>query len=344
MANIIVASTRKSAGKTSVIIGLARNLERKMAYVKPLGDRLLYRKKRLWDYDAAVVLNVLGSNASAEELTIGFEPSKLRYMYEPAQVAERLRDLVKINCEDDDRLLFVEGGSDLSHGTSVDLDALSVARAIGGKLVIVAAGGEDRVVDDVAFFKRHVDAAGVDLLGVIVNKVSDPDDFELTHLEEIRKLGIPVLGVLPQQAEMTRESVRFLSDCLFARVLSGEKNLDRMVHHVVVGASTSGGILREPVFQKENKLVITSGDRSDIVLAALETSTSGVVLTNNILPPANIVAKAAAQGMPLLLVPADTFAVAKQVDDLEPLVTREDMAKQNLLAEMIAKRVNLDAF
>ena len=55
MKSLIIASTREGAGKTSLMIGLTRAIEKRFGYVKPLGDRPLYRKKRLWDYDAALL-------------------------------------------------------------------------------------------------------------------------------------------------------------------------------------------------------------------------------------------------------------------------------------------------
>ena len=59
MKSLIVASTRESAGKTSMLVGLAGVLDRRFGYIKPLGDRFLYRKKRLWDYDAALFARLL---------------------------------------------------------------------------------------------------------------------------------------------------------------------------------------------------------------------------------------------------------------------------------------------
>jgi BioD-like phosphotransacetylase family protein len=342
MANLVVASTRKSSGKTAMILGLARALGKSAGYIKPLGDRLLYKKKRLWDYDAAVVLSALGSNALAEEVTIGFERSKLRYMYDEEQISVRLKELSSLGGEGRS-LLFVECGSDLMHGSSVHLDALSVARCVGGKLLLVAGGGrDDAIVDDVAFVKRSVDTSGVEIAGVIANKVMDPDDFRMTQAQELKQLGVPLLGVVPMRPELGRASVRFLADCLFARVISGEGNLDQQVHHIFVGAMSADAALRDPSFRKENKLIITSGDRSDMILAALETSTAGIVLANNLLPPANIVSRAAERNVPILLVPTDTFQAAKQVDDLETLITREDREKLALLEELVRDNVAVD--
>lgn len=340
MANLIIASTRKSAGKTGLAMGLAQVVDKQMGYIKPLGDRLLYRKKRLWDLDASVLIDVLGTQSAAEELTIGFEQAKLRYMYNETQVLERLDELVKANSQSKEHLI-IECGTDLAHGTSVHLDAISVARHVGGKVVLVAGGGEDAIVNDITYLKRYVDLAGVDLVGVVANQVSDPDDFAYTHLDELRKLGVKVLGVIPRRKELTRVSMKYIADCLFARVMAAEGNMEQPVHHLFVGAMSADTIMRDPLFQKKNKLFITSGDRSDLILAALESSTSGIVLSNNILPPPHIVSRAAERNVPLLLVPSDTFQVAKQMDDMEPLVTTDDKAKIALWKELVREHVDL---
>ena len=55
MRRLVLASMREAAGKTSLIVGLGKAIEKPFGYMKPFGDRLLYRKKRLWDYDSALI-------------------------------------------------------------------------------------------------------------------------------------------------------------------------------------------------------------------------------------------------------------------------------------------------
>ena len=90
MNRYVVASTRQSSGKTSLIVGLAQSRCSRFGYIKPLGDRLLYRKKRLWDFDASLVASVLGLDHAAEDMTIGFERTKLKYMYDEQSTKARL--------------------------------------------------------------------------------------------------------------------------------------------------------------------------------------------------------------------------------------------------------------
>ena len=99
--------------------------------------------------------------------------------------------------------------------------------------------------------------------------------------------------------------------------------------------------LQEPIFKKEDKLIITGGDRDDMIIAALESDTSCVILTNNIVPSSNIIAKASKLNIPLLLVSEDTYQIARQIDNIEPVLTKGDDDKMNLIAEMVMKHIDI---
>jgi BioD-like phosphotransacetylase family protein len=339
----VIASMRKSAGKTSVIVGIAAALNKKMAYFKPFGERMLYRKKRLWDYDSALITNLFGLKEDPVDMSIGFDHSKLRYMYDQEGTQKKVLETIA-NIGKDKEILFIEGGRDLSYGMSVYLDTLSLAKYSGSRLVMVISGEEDTILDDILFLKKHVDLAGVNLSGVIVNKVQNVEDFRTTHLPVIQKLGVRVLGVIPYQSDLTYFSVYYLADRLFAKVITGEGGLKKVIKNIVIGAWSANIFLQNPLFKKENKLVITGGDRTDMILAALEGDTSGIILTNNILPPSNIISKASEKNIPLLMVFSDTYQTAKQIESLEPLLTREDADKVDLLKEMMEKHVPLNEF
>jgi BioD-like phosphotransacetylase family protein len=245
--------------------------------------------------------------------------------------------------EADRELLFIEGGREIGYGLSVHLDALSLARHTGGTLILVLAGDEGTILDDAHTIKRHLDLEGVRFGGVILNKIPDVEDFQATQLAAIRDLGVPVLGLLPQEGSLTRLSLGFLADSLFAKVIAGEAGLAKPVTHIFVGAMSTDAAMRNPFFTRPQKLVITSGDRSDMILAALQGDSVGIVLTNNILPPTNLIALAGQRGVPLLLVAADTYQTAKQVDDIELLLTPTDTEKIDRLARLAAERLDLEA-
>jgi hypothetical protein len=341
MDKVIIASIRKSAGKTSAIVGTAAALNKKMAYIKPFGERMLYRKKRLWDYDSDLIANLFGLKEDPVDMSIGFDHSKLRYMYDEEGTQRKLLETIG-NIGRDKEILFIEGGRDLSYGISVHLDTLSLARFTGSKLFLVISGDENTIMDDILFLRKHVDLGGVDLGGLIINKVGNLDEFQTTHLPAIHQAGLPVVGLLPFQRELTYFSVYDLAERLFAKVITGEGGLKRIVKNIIIGAWSANVFLQNPLFKRENKLVITGGDRTDMILASLESDTSGIILTNNILPPSNIISKASERNIPLLMVFADTYQTAKQIDTLEPLLTKDDVEKVALLKQMIQKHVDLN--
>jgi BioD-like phosphotransacetylase family protein len=343
MYRLVVTSMQPNAGKTSIIIGLAKALHKKIGYIKPFGDRLLYRKKRLWDYDSALMNNIFSLGEDPADMSIGFDHSRLWYIFDKETITQKVRELQQRTGKDID-ILFIEGGKELSYGVSVYLDALSIAKSLSGELVIVISGKEDTIIDDIVFLKNHVNLNAVNLKGIIINKVPNLDDFVNIHLPKIKLLDINVLGIIPYYEELPRFTVNFLADRLFAKIITGESFLNRQVKSIIIGSMSASAAIKSPVFHEENKVVITSGDRHDMIAAALEGDTAAVILTCNIEPTPEIISKASERKIPLLLVSPDTYQIAKQIDFMEPLLQKDDTDKILLLEQMIRKHVNLQEF
>jgi hypothetical protein len=85
--------------------------------------------------------------------------------------------------------------------------------------------------------------------------------------------------------------------------------------------------VKNPLFGKRKKLIITSGDRTDMILAAIDEGASCIVLTNNIIPPARIRERAEEFSIPLVLVPWDTYTAAKHVEAIKPWISEKDEKK-----------------
>ncbi len=155
MKTIIIGSIHRNAGKTSIITGIAKALDKKTAYLKPFGDRSFFHKKRLWDYDSALVKDILNLPYDLENITIGVEHIKLRSIYNEDRIRAKFTELLTNVSERD--ILFIEGGRDLAYGSSVHLDLMSVAKYTNAKVVIVVDGQSDSAMDDIYFLKAYVD-------------------------------------------------------------------------------------------------------------------------------------------------------------------------------------------
>lgn len=342
MRKILVASIREGAGKTSLIIGIAASAKFKYGFLKPFGDRLVYRRKKNWDYDCFLIRNLwkLDTETESEEITLGFNHSKLRYVYNQGTTKEKLLEMAETAGSDKD-FLFIEGGKTLSYGTSIFLDSISMARQLEAKIIFVVSGDDDTIIDDITYIKNHTDLKGLDFGGVILNKIQDVENFSNFYLKGILDMNVPVLGIIPQKELLTFFSVDYLSKKIAAKVIAGENGLKNIVKNIFVGAMSTNRALRNPLFAKPQKLLITSGDRVDMILAALDSDTAGIILTNNILPPSKIISLASEKDIPLLLVESDTFEVAKQTDRMEALLTEDSQEKISTLVQLVKEHVKV---
>jgi len=343
MKSLIVGSMDGNAGKTSLILGLAKATGKSFAYIKPLGDRLVYRKKRVWDYDAALLTNVFKMNQSPEDITVGFEHLKMRFKYDEEGIKSRVVTMAGDVSRGKD-MLFVEGGRDVQFGISFYLNVLYLAQYLAGRLVMVVGGEENYIVDNVIFIKKFLNFNGIDFRGVVINKVRNADDFKTVYMPIMQKTGIDILGIIPYQEELTFFSLDYLTQYLLATVVAGKDGLNRRVNNIFVGAASVDSAYADAKFHRENKLVVTSGDRSDMLLASFEDKcTAAVVITNNIMPPQNILDKADKAKIPVLMVPIGVYETAKQIESLPPLITAKDTREIALMEQLVRDNVNIDA-
>jgi len=128
---------------------------------------------------------------------------------------------------------------------------------------------------------------GVDVLGCIINKADET--LSLTALR--LKTDLPVF-IIPERAELYLPTVAAFKRWLDGAVVCGEKNLRALVGNSVVAAMEVGNFLPEV---KERSLIITPGDRNDIILGCIAArqsgsfpEISGMVLTGNLLPHENV--------------------------------------------------------
>ncbi len=114
---------------------------------------------------------------------------------------------------------------------------------------------------------------------------------------------------------------------------------------VVVGAMGAQNAMK---FFKRGVLLITPGDREDIILAACtsidaqsEEKMAGIVLTGGLRPPESILKIIRAMPIPVLLAQADSYQVASRVHNLIVKTRPSDAEKISLIRDIVAKNVNV---
>lgn len=319
MKTIYITSVERYSGKTATCLALGKRLQAndfQVGYLKPLSLSPWRVGNKIADEDAAFVIEALNLKASPWELSpVVVTPEFLR---------ERLRDQVDINLMEQVKVaaaaagagkdvLLLEGGASLREGHAVGLPTPAVAAELGSHiLVIVKYRDYVRVLDDALASQARLGAA---MNGILINRV--PEEamafVRETAMPYLEKHNIPVFGILPELRSLEALTVGEIIQVLDAQVLTGKPDLQALVETLTVGAMTADAALSR--FRKQmNKAVITGGDRTDIQLAALETSTTCLILTGNLHPSPLIVKQAEEFGVTVLLVPLNTMETVETVE------------------------------
>jgi BioD-like phosphotransacetylase family protein len=211
--------------------------------------------------------------------------------------------------------VLLEGGGSLRQGYAIGLATPFVAGMLDATaLAVVKFRGRIRMLDDAIAAQYRL---GERLLGIVLNRVPD-QEWEFTTQRAIPVLeqrGIRVMGALPERPHLAAISVAELVETLDAKVITGEDKGEALVDSLMVGAmGAQEALSRFRVSQ--NKAVITGGDRADVQLAALETSTIALVLTGNLRPSAAVVERAAEMGVVVMVVQHNTMEAVESIESV----------------------------
>jgi BioD-like phosphotransacetylase family protein len=356
MKTLYITSVERYAGKTATCLALGKRFQKdgfQVGYLKPLSLQPWRVENKIADEDAAFVIETLGLKAKPWELSpivvnSEFLQSLLEGKFEDHLMERVLEAIDSISRGLD--ILILEGGGSLCEGHVVDLPVPKVAKALKSAVIALVNYREEvSVLDDALAAQNQL---GAELRGVIINRVPEPSkpfvkDLVRPFLED---RAIPILGVLPEVKSLAAITVGELIEVLKAKVLVKHYSEEALVENLTVGAMTAEAALSR--FRKQtNKAVITGGDRTDIQLAALETSTTCLVLTGNLKPSPLIVKQAEELEVPILLVRPNTLETIEIIEDVfgktrlgQPIKLKKfrTLLSQNIDWDRLYKTLDLD--
>jgi len=317
MTAIHVTSTSTFAGKTAVCVGLGIQLIHDgipFGYLKPITRAARVLEGKLVDEDAQFIKETFGLPEPAEDLT----PVVITPQVEEAILrgVEKTDFLTRIQegleaVSRSRQVIIMEAGTSLGEGYLLGLPTPVLSDLLGSRELVVVRHS-DYFLDEILI---ACDMLGPSLIGVVVNAIPRSQMERVSTLVRpyLEGRGVPVLGLLPQEQLLQSVSVRDLADILQGEIICCNDRADDLVEHLMVGAmsaETALGYFR----RKPNKAVITGGDRPDIQLAALETSTRCLILTGNLRPSDVILERAAEVRVPVILVDYDTLTTIRVIE------------------------------
>jgi len=297
MVSLYITSVNTYSGKTAIALGIGLRMQAaglKVGYIKPVSTQPYRAGGRLLDEDSDFVRRTLGLETPPWELSPVIITNELLTEVLQGTLERDLLAEVEAACKqaaEDNDVVLMEGGASMREGYAAGVNTLSVVERLNVPVLSVVSYGEQCasgmcILDDALAAKRRL---GDNLIGVVINSVPR-DDMSFMREEAapfLEKQGVKVMGVLPFDPYLRALSVGEIIDALNAKILTGSHLRERLVEHMAVGAMSVEAAL--PRFRRQlNKAVFTGGDRTDIQAAALETSTTCLVLTGNLQPTSTI--------------------------------------------------------
>ena len=315
---LYITSTETFSGKSALCVGVAKRLEGdgfRIGYMKPVSSGMRLAASEI-DEDAEFLKQTFDLPDSLEDLApVGIAPRTVEAILrsdEKEDFAATLMSAFGRIAQGRD-IVILEGGCNLREGYLIDLPAVRVADMLDARvLVIIKYSDEIQVLDDALTAQERLGSA---FMGVVLNAIPRQ---RMPFVEELvrpalEERAIPVLAVLPQERLLLSVSVGDLARFLSGAILCCEDKTEELVEHLMVGAMSVDSALSY-FRRKPNKAVITGGDRPDIQLAALETSTKCLILTGNLRPSPIILGRAREVGVPMIMVRQDTLSAVEVIE------------------------------
>jgi BioD-like phosphotransacetylase family protein len=341
---LLIGSTEAYSGKSATIIGVAHQLQQKgldIAYGKPLGTCLSVNQPDAIEEDVRFmteVLNLPQKKVRPPLLSLDAETIHKRLQGEDTKdYCHSLKEYLQQTTGD---LILLEGPGTLDEGSLFNLSLLEVAQEINATVLLVVRYHSVLLVENLLFAKKHF---GNCLAGVLINDIpADQLGIAKSTIQPfLEKQNIPVLGMTPRSELLRSVSVRELVLQLKAQVLCRADRLDLMVESLTIGAMNVNSALK--YFRKRrNMAVVTGGDRTDIQIAALETSTQCLILTGQLPPQPMIINRAEELEIPVLSVDLDTLTTVEIINHAFGQVRLHEPIKVDCMRHLMAQHFDIE--
>jgi phosphate acetyltransferase len=349
---IYLATIEPYTGKSLVSLGLVEMILRKTPRVGVFRPVIRGSRERR-DKNIDLLLAHYNLDQDYHD-TYAFTRTEAAYLISHGRYDEALDKVIqnyKALEEDYDFILVI--GTDLEGVGALfeyDINA-DIARNLGTPVLLVgtAANREiETVVSTVSLSVDHYLDRGCQIIGTIINRAAEGQVRMLRGaLQEELGDKSPFISVIPANQVLRSPTVREIGEFLGADVLYGEQHLDRLAFDYLVIAMQLPHFLSHFT---DNALLITPGDRCDVILSALQAHLSqnypqltGILLTTEQRPPASVrkLLDGLDNVLPIIAVPMDTYDTAVQIGDVRSYLTGDNRAKIDLSLKLFEDYVDV---
>jgi BioD-like phosphotransacetylase family protein len=352
---VFLAATGQNRGKTTTSLGLLAAIrERRLSlgFMKPVGQRYLVVDGTRADEDAVLMSEVFGLPDALNDMSPVTLPRRFTTDFILGRVTDDLGAQVReayARVADQKGVVVLEGTGHAGVGAVIGLSNARVAAMLDAPVIIVSEGGVGRPIDEIVLNAALFAEQGAHVIGAVVNKV---DVESHPHLPEVLRRGlaqhgIELLGCIPYSEFLSNPSLELIPTHLTGELLAGEVTPGAVVGWVAIGAMQAGHAVQ---LLRDRTLVITPGDREDLLLAAVAANHAsahaprviGVVLTGGFRPSKTVLAELRDAGIFTYLVQSDTYRTAQAVDEILVKTHASDTEKIATIIDLVGGAIDVD--
>ena len=349
---IYVATIEPNSGKSVVVLGLMRMLlgkTAKVGYFRPIIEDI---KVGEMDNHINTVVSYFEIDINYKK-TYAFTRSQVLDLYNKGKSGDVIDHIIKKYKKLEEKFDFIlVEGTDFSHeNSSLELDInLLISKNLGLPSIIVSQGDGkslSEVVDNVQLahdtFKEEVD-----VLSIMTNKINPAEVSTLKSLLTARINSGTDITVIPKINSLASPTVKEILKKLKGNILFGHDMLNNQVDNFNVATMQLRNYLNQ---LKDDCLVISAGDRADIILGSLQANISknypkisGIVLTGGLMPEESILKliEGLSSIVPIISVKGGTFSVANEIGKIKSRIYAENIEKIETSIATFEKHVDTD--
>lgn len=343
--NLYISSTQDFSGKSAVCVAFMHRLQRdgyKVGYLKPFSSAAWTLSESTVDEDARFIKSEFSLTESLETLA----PVVLTQHHLEKILAEGggdHRHVVKqaaATAAEGKDVVVMEGSNNFREGYIVSLSPLQTAELLEAKVITVI-GYQDalQLVDDALMAQARM---GDRLVGVVINTVpKNRLEFVATDTKPfLEQQGVKVLAILPHEQRLASISIGEIVTAVNGQLICKGCE-DELVENLMASSMNVEHSL-DYFGRVANKAVIVGGDRPDVQLAALETSTKALILTGNFRPTPMIEDRAEERGAAIIITKHDTFTTIEKVERFFGKTRFRQSEKIKLFEETLNQALDFD--
>jgi BioD-like phosphotransacetylase family protein len=348
---IFIAATEQNAGKTTTALGLYSNLHKefgRIGFIKPVGQRFTEIEGKQIDEDSVLIRDTFDTQVPIEDMSpIAVEPDFTRRYINQSNgdvLAKRIQHSFDRACWEKE-FAIIEGTGHAGVGSTFDLSNARVARLLKSKALLVTPGGIGRPIDEAALNKALFDSEGVEILGVVMNKVlpSKLDYIADFARRGFERIGLELLGVVPMDTMLAEPTLLETCEQIRGTFLCNEQLARTRSRQVVIGALSSANLFNAI---SPGTLLVVPGDREDVVLAALSKSgasspLAGMVLSDDLKPHERLLEMLSRSQLPVILSPMDSYSIAQRIHSMTVKTLPGDTQKIGCIQDLISQYVSI---